>query len=77
MLKVLEGHADGITSVTFSSDGRDIVSGSWDISVRVWDSSTGEMLDTLEADTESVELPASSNDGKSFVFGPNDISSCV
>jgi hypothetical protein len=37
----------------------------------------GEMLDTLEADTESVELPASSDDGKSFVFGPNDISSCV
>jgi WD40 repeat protein len=39
-----EGHTGSVWSVAFSSDGKQIVSGSDDKSIRVWDAETGEML---------------------------------
>src|SRR5262245_50025875 len=33
----LEGHASAVTSLAFTSDGSDLVSASWDGTVRVWD----------------------------------------
>ena len=35
--KVLEGHTDTVSSVSFSADGSRIVSASYDGSVRIWD----------------------------------------
>ena len=39
----LKGHSDEVHSVSFSPDGKWIVSGSWDKTVKVWDISS---LDT-------------------------------
>ncbi|KAF9472462.1 hypothetical protein BDN70DRAFT_774454, partial [Pholiota conissans] len=47
-LKVLEGHSNYVTSVAFSSDSKQIVSGSNDQTVRVWDASMGKELKELE-----------------------------
>ncbi|TFK18165.1 hypothetical protein FA15DRAFT_628203, partial [Coprinopsis marcescibilis] len=47
-----------VSAVGFSSDGTQIVSGSYDKSVRVWDASTGEMLKKLEGHTNSVSSVA-------------------
>ena len=33
-----DAHSDAITSVTFSPDGTKIVSGSWDQTIKVWES---------------------------------------
>ena len=44
VLKVLEGHTDGVWAVAISTDGAKIVSGSDDNTVRVWSMETGEVL---------------------------------
>ena len=38
----LTGHSRDVTSVAYSPDGKHIVSGSEDKTVKIWDSSTGK-----------------------------------
>ena len=38
----LTGHSREVTSVAYSPDGKHIVSGSYDRTVKVWDAATGE-----------------------------------
>jgi WD40 repeat protein len=38
----LRGHTNGIVSAVFSSDGKKILSGSWDCTIRIWNVSSGE-----------------------------------
>src|SRR5438876_253954 len=44
ILNVFEGHTSGVTSVAFSGDGKQVVSGSWDYTVQVWDAQTGDLV---------------------------------
>ena len=41
------GHTSGIRDVVFTSNGRHLVSASYDKTIRVWDVSTGEMVRVL------------------------------
>ncbi|KAJ6452005.1 WD40 repeat-like protein [Mycena vitilis] len=70
---VLEGHTSMVLSVVFSPDGKHIVSGSGDRSVRIWDAESGEQLgDPLEGHTGVVKSVAFSPDGKHIVSGSSD-----
>jgi WD40 repeat protein len=40
----LRGHSSEVTSVAYSPDGKHIVSGSWDKTVKIWDAATGEKV---------------------------------
>ncbi len=61
-----------VNSVAISKDGKTIVSGSNDNSVKIWDRATGKLLKTLEGHTDDVTSVAISKDGKTIVSGSYD-----
>jgi hypothetical protein len=69
----LAGHANKVTSVIWSPDGKQIASGLWDDkTVRIWDAATGKLLKTLTGHTSMVTSVAWSPDGKQIVSGSED-----
>jgi len=50
----LLGHTSCVKSVVISSDGKRVVSGSSDKSIKVWNLETGEEIKTLKVHTEFV-----------------------
>lgn len=54
LLRQLFGHRDQVFGVAWSPDGRRLVSGSRDTTVRVWDAETGDSLATLTGQGEYI-----------------------
>ncbi|CDF34217.1 WD40-repeat containing protein [Chondrus crispus] len=72
-LRLWIGHTHGVHSVAMSGDGRRVVSGSADKSVRVWDVETGAQIgDALVGHTYAVVSVAISEDGRRVVSGSED-----
>lgn len=68
----LVGHQDWVCSVAFSSDGKRIVSGSKDKTIRLWDVESGEHQPPFEGHQDSVNSVAFSPDGERIVSGSSD-----
>ncbi len=66
-LSELQGHSDTVSSISFSPDGRRLVSLSRDESVRLFDVDLGYELFRLESDKGSNGIVQFSVDGKSIV----------
>ena len=71
-LFTLSGHTNIVTSVAFSPDGTRIVTGSVDMTAKVWDARTGAALVELKGHMGRVNSVAFSPDGTWIVTGSVD-----
>ncbi|KIM21035.1 hypothetical protein M408DRAFT_117289 [Serendipita vermifera MAFF 305830] len=68
-----EGHTYSVECVAYSPDGRSIVSGSLDHTIRIWDAVTGATVgDLLKGHTDCVASVVYSPDGRNIVSGSWD-----
>src|SRR5205085_1673029 len=65
------GHTSSVSSVAFSPDGRTLVSGSYDHTVKVWEVSSGQLRST-RANNHMVRAVAFAPDGKLIASGSLD-----
>ncbi|KAH8797324.1 hypothetical protein DL96DRAFT_1825321 [Flagelloscypha sp. PMI_526] len=72
LLRRLIGHTDYVRSVSFSQDGRYIVSGSEDRTVCIWEAGSGQKLRQLEGHADYVFSVTVSPDGKRIASGSRD-----
>lgn len=63
---VLDGHTDLVSTVAFSPNGKRLVSGSLDRTMRLWNTSTGKLIRTREEHTAPVNTVAFSANGERF-----------
>ncbi|MES1215154.1 MAG: WD40 repeat domain-containing protein, partial [Bacteroidota bacterium] len=62
------GHTDAINSVSYSPDGKYIVTSSFDNGIKLWESRTGQLLYSKEGYEYSYASACFSNDGKYILF---------
>jgi len=71
-LVIQTGHADRVSTVAFSPDGRMLASGSDDNTIKLWDVATGQELRTLTGHARQVSSVAFSSDGRTLASGSAD-----
>lgn len=64
LLAVLRGHTNNVMSLALSADHRNLVSGSFDKTVRVWDVATGQERLTLRGHERLIDVATITPDGK-------------
>ena len=70
---ILHGHTDCVASVAFSPDGKQIISGSHDKVIYIWNAETGEAVTMpLAGHTNAVTTVAVSPDNKHIISGSWD-----
>src|SRR5262245_52432412 len=66
---MLEGHSGGVSSARYSRDGTQILSGSMDSTVKLWNADSGMLIRTFEGHSNWVWSVAFSPDSKRVLPG--------
>jgi WD40 repeat protein len=69
---VARGHSGSINSICYSPDGKKILSGSMDDTVKEWSVETGQCIQTLQGHSSFVNSVCYSPDGKKILSGSED-----
>ncbi len=72
LLRTLTGHQGRINSLSFSRDGKKIVTSSDDNTAKIWDAASGNLLRTLVGHTKPVRSAVFSADGTKIVTASDD-----
>jgi WD40 repeat protein len=72
LLRTLSGHSHWVRAVAVTADGKRVISGSSDKTVKVWNLETGEEQLTLSGHSDSVQAVAVTADGKRVISGSSD-----
>jgi uncharacterized caspase-like protein len=72
VLHTFKGHTNFPDAFAFHADGKTLVTGSWDKTVKLWDIATGKLIRTLAGHTNDVDSVALSRDGKTILSGSDD-----
>ncbi|WP_336470201.1 NACHT domain-containing protein [Haliscomenobacter hydrossis] len=67
-----QGHSAEVSSICYSPDGKKILSGSFDKTVKEWSVESGECLQTLHGHSGFVNSVSYSPDGKKILSGSDD-----
>ncbi len=72
IIYTLSGHSDSVTTLAISPDGKILVSGSYDKTIKLWNLITGKILKTLEGHKAAVKSVALTPDGEILASGSDD-----
>lgn len=72
LARTLTAHKDAVWSVAFSPDSQTLASASEDATINLWNSETGQRLQTLGGHSDSIRSIALSADGQTLVSGSGD-----
>src|SRR5258708_40301486 len=70
--QILAGHTGAVYGAAYSPDGRYIASGSGDMTVRLWDTTTGKLAHVFTGHTGAIYGIAFSPDGRFILSGSKD-----
>lgn len=71
-IKTLRGHCNSVYSITFTPDGKTLISGDADGFIKLWDLSTYQHISTLRGHTDAVISLVTSSDGQMLISGSAD-----
>ena len=71
-LRTFTGHSGSVLSVAFAPDGRTVISGTGDRTLRLWDVETGDSLRTFTGHSDWVRSVAFAPDGRTVISGSAD-----
>ncbi|MDB9401939.1 hypothetical protein PN459_18455, partial [Microcystis aeruginosa CS-567/02-A1] len=72
LIRTLTGHSDSVNAIALTPDGKTVISGSRDKTIKIWDVETGAEKFTLTGHSYSVNAIALTPDGKTVISGSYD-----
>ncbi|MEH2295548.1 MAG: hypothetical protein V7K31_21260, partial [Nostoc sp.] len=72
LLRTLKGHSDSVNAVAITPNGQQVISASFDKTLKVWNLATGEELFTLKGHSDSVNAVAITPNGQQVISASFD-----